>query len=295
MSDRLHLERWGAGGPVVLMIHGLGASRRYWSRVAGQLAGDCELFAPDLLGFGRSPWPAIDYRVEDHLDALDGLLARPEFEDQTPILVGHSLGAILALALAARRPDRFRGLVLVGLPCYRSPEEARRHVAGLGPLAYATVATPRVGAAICALMCFGRPFWRLVAPLLLPKVPSEIARDGVLHTWRSYSGTLRHGVLDLRIAEQADRVAPTGLAVRLLHGPIDREAPVETITALAERMGWALELLPGVGHAVPIERPERCAQTIRALAKPGLEERDTRQAGPLAAYHAHPAHHPLHR
>ena len=269
MTYQLHLERWGTQGPAVLLVHGLGASGRYWRLVAERLSGDLRIIAPDLLGFGRSPWPDIDYRVEDHLDALDGLLSRPELEDRLPVLVGHSLGAILALAWAARQPDRFAGLALIGLPCYRSPEEARRHVAGLSPLAYATVATPRVGAAICAVMCFGRPLWRLVVPLVLRGVPPDVARDGVLHTWRSYSGTLRHCILDVSVAELADRVASSGLPVRLLHGELDQEAPPDTVMELAERRAWPVELIPGVGHALPIERPERCAETIRALVLPG--------------------------
>ncbi len=196
------------------------------------------------------------------------MLELPELQNRPVVLAGHSLGAILALARAARHPDRFAGLLLIGLPFYRSAEEARRHVAGLGPLAYATVATPRVGAAICAIMCWGRPFWRQVAPLMLAGAPPEIAQDGVLHTWRSYSGTLNHCILELDVRAAAQQLATTGLPVRLLHGSLDREAPVEAIMGLARETGWELELVPGADHGLPLEQPRQCAEAIRELVGP---------------------------
>lgn len=195
---------------------------------------------------------------------LDGV---PEAaQREAPLLLtGHSLGAILALAWAARRPDWFDGLLLLGLPCYRSPQEARRHVAGLGPLAYDTVATPRISAAICALMCFARPLWRAVVPHLMPNLPREVAKDSVLHTWRSYSGTLTHCILDADTGAIAQRVAASTLPVRLLQGDRDREAPPEAVAALAEQAGWQLQLLPGADHGLPIEQPRQCAEAIRGL------------------------------
>jgi pimeloyl-ACP methyl ester carboxylesterase len=267
----LFTRRVGRSGPVVVLLHGLGASSQYWGPVAEGLAEQARVICPDLLGFGRSPWPEIEYRVSDHLDALDAgvLSARPESEPV--ILAGHSLGAILALAWIVRRPRRFSGLVLLGLPCYRSLEEAHRHIARLSPLAYATVAQPRLGAVICGLMCFGRPFWRLVAPLLLPEVPAEVARDGVLHTWRSYRGTLNHCILDVDIRDLAGKAAATGLRVRLLHGELDREAPPQAIRDLAKQTGWQLELLPGASHGLPVERPRHCADAIRKLALQGWD------------------------
>lgn len=99
----------------------------------------------------------------------------------------------------------------------------------------------------------------------MPDVPPDVARDGVLHTWPSYSRTLNHVILDLDVRALADRVAATDMAVRLLHGGLDREAPPEAIVALARRTGWTLDPVPGAGHGLPIERPERCAKAVRAL------------------------------
>jgi pimeloyl-ACP methyl ester carboxylesterase len=61
----------------------------------------------------------------------------------------------------------------------------------------------------------------------------------------------------------------TGAPVRLLHGGLDREAPPDTILELARRTGWHLDGVPGAGHGLPIEQPERCAEAIRGLVAPG--------------------------
>ncbi len=260
----------------MVLLHGLGGSGRYWRRVAEELAGRVRLFAPDLLGFGHSPWPKIEYRVDDHLDALDhtleqlGLVVDRDAESvgavPAPLLAGHSAGASLALAWAARHPERFRGLVLSGLPCYRSPEEARRHIAGLDFLAYATVARPALGRAICSFMCAARPLSSWVAPLVAPYLPADVARDGVLHTWRSYSRTIEHVLIEQDLPALADRIAPTGLPVRLVHGEQDHEAPADRVAELAQRAGWPLELVPGASHNLPINHPRRCAEAILAAA-----------------------------
>jgi haloalkane dehalogenase len=111
----LSVQRRGTGEPV-LFLPGLASSGRYWDRLAEEATGIAGV-APDLLGFGRSPKPGdSSYSVDEHLDALAPLL-----EDRS-VVVGHSTGAILAAALAARERPRVAGLLLLGLPAF--PDEA---------------------------------------------------------------------------------------------------------------------------------------------------------------------------
>lgn len=261
----LFIHRTGRAGPLVVLLHGLGASGRFWRPVAEQLAAEARVACPDLLGFGRSPWPKVVYGVADHLAALDSALDSLELEGEPAILAGHSLGAILALEWAAARPERFRAVGLVSLPAYRSAGEAREHIAALSPLARATVAQPTAGMLICGLMCAGRPLWGALMPFIRPDLPPEVARDAVLHNWTSYSRTLENVIVEHRLEPAAARLAEAGLPVRLLHGDRDREAPLEAIRDLAERLGWPLTVLDGRTHALPLEAPDACAATLRAL------------------------------
>lgn len=109
----------GAGGPVVVLLHGSGpgvSAWTNWKRVMPALASRFRVIAPDLAGFGYTERKAdLQYDIKlwsRHLMAfLDALgLAKVS-------LVGNSFGGSLALAVAARFPQRFEKLVLMGTPC----------------------------------------------------------------------------------------------------------------------------------------------------------------------------------
>ncbi|HJP69062.1 MAG TPA: alpha/beta hydrolase, partial [Sphingomicrobium sp.] len=108
----------GEGAPV-LLLHGSGpgvSAWTNWKKVLPVLAGDFRVIAPDMAGFGhteRNPELAYDIKLwVKHLVAiLDAL------DLQKVSLVGNSFGGSLALAAAARFPERFDRLVLMGTPC----------------------------------------------------------------------------------------------------------------------------------------------------------------------------------
>lgn len=266
-ADPLFVQRFGQAGRVVVALPGLGASGRSWRLVAQRLAGEAQLVCPDLLGFGRSPWPAAAYTVADHLTALDETLTNLGVANEPVVLAGHSTGAMLALEWAAARPERFSAVALFSLPAYRSPAEAHACIRSLSPLAWASIEKPRWGERICGVMCAWRPFFRRVVPLLMPGVPADIARDYVLHNWTSYSGTLRNVLVEHRAAPTAATLATTGVPVRLLHGDQDRIAPLVAVQELAERHGWPLQVVAGADH-LPVKRPEACAALLRGRCGP---------------------------
>ena len=266
MTASLVARTRGRAGPVVVLLHGLGASGRLWHPVVRYLPADLRLVCPDLLGFGRSPRPSVAYSLADHLTALDALLDRVIPGDEPVVLGGTSLGAVLALEWAAARPGRFLGVALIALPAYRTNAEARACVAALSPLAWATVHRPDVGEIICGIMCAGRPLWRALMPLLTPSTPADIARDFVLHDWASYYGTLCNVLLNHRVHPTATRLAEAGAPVRLLHGDGDRTAPVDAARALAVDCGWPLTVL-AAGHRLPLEAPAACAAMLHALVQ----------------------------
>jgi len=262
VTDTLFVRRIGNGGPHIILLHGLGASGQDWRLVAERLAPEARVACPDLLGFGRSPWPEFAYSVADHLAALDAALARIA-GDQPVHLVGHSTGAVLALEWAASRPARFETLSLFSLPVYCSADEARERIAALSWLAWASVARPEVGALICEVMCRARPLWRALVPFFTPGVPRDISRDYVLHNWASYSGTLTNVLIEHRIEPAARAVAAAGVALQLFHGGCDLVAPVANLQSLARRYGWPLHLLREADHYLPVLHPAACARVLR--------------------------------
>ena len=265
----LFSRTWGEGSPV-LLLHGLGASSRYWDTLAEASSGFAAT-APDLLGFGRSPKPPdASYDAACHIEALVPLLA------PGAVVVGHSTGAILASALAAVRPQAVRALLLLGLPAFGDEATARREVGRLGVLARLTVDGNPLARTLCVAMCRLRPLATAVAPLLMRDLPASIAADGSLHTWASYHRTLERVVLGRRVA---DDLRSASVPVRLLHGERDRTAPVHHVLALGGELcsaGVAAELQVVDGeHHLAVRRPAVVASALGQLlgARPSPPER----------------------
>lgn len=90
----------------VVCIHSTGLSGRQWNSLKAALS-DHQVFTPDLLGYGNNEWDeSRDYDLDAELAPLEELLAEP------CALVGHSCGGFLAMKLAARHPEKVKGLVV---------------------------------------------------------------------------------------------------------------------------------------------------------------------------------------
>ncbi len=257
MVASLFVHRWGRG-PEVVFLHGLGASSRYWQALA-QVSSGYAATAPDLLGFGCSPSPPdAPYDVACHLDALAPTVP------PGPVVVGHSMGAILAAALAAACP--VRAVLLLGAPAFPDEAAARRDIGGLGLLARLTVDRSPLARWLCQAMCNLRPLASAVAPLVNRDLPPSIASDGARHTWASYQRSLERVVVRHRVVP--DLVA-AGVPAVLLHGRSDRSAPVGHARALVEEVRRAgrnahLEVVEG-DHHLAVRRPEAVAGALARL------------------------------
>jgi pimeloyl-ACP methyl ester carboxylesterase len=241
----------------VLFLHGIGGSGRYWQPLA-EASGGYAGVAPDLPGFGRSPWPADStYDVDAHLDAL--LAVAPS----RSVVVAHSTGAVLAVALAARHPARVEKLLLIGAPLYEDLAQARREVRRLGPLARVTASGEVAGrAAMVVLHGLVRPVSRLL-PLGLPE---PVVEDFWRHSWTSYSRTLRNVVIGCPAAPQLGALT---MPCTLLYGTDDTTAyrpPADRLQQLNPRLR-VLEA-PG-GHHVAVQNPAVVADALgNVLATP---------------------------
>lgn len=107
------MERYGLGGPAVLLIHGFATSSFVWRNVGPAIAeANLTAFAVDMLGYGASDRPPeCDYGIAAQAEYLDRALTAVRVAKAT--VVGLDLGAAVALRLAASHPDRVERLVLV--------------------------------------------------------------------------------------------------------------------------------------------------------------------------------------
>lgn len=97
--------------PPLLLVHGFGASTDHWRKNIAELCNDFEVWAIDLLGFGRSAKPNWQYSGDLWRDQLYEFIT--QVINQPVILAGNSLGGYVCLCVAAQRPDAAAGLVLL--------------------------------------------------------------------------------------------------------------------------------------------------------------------------------------
>jgi pimeloyl-ACP methyl ester carboxylesterase len=114
----LHVAGDVGSGPPVVMIHGIASSSVTFERLVPLVEPYHRVISIDLLGFGESPAPEeATYTIAEHEAALartiDSLHLREPF-----VLVGHSMGSLIASRYAALHPRRLRKLVLVSPPVY---------------------------------------------------------------------------------------------------------------------------------------------------------------------------------
>ncbi|MFN3680987.1 MAG: alpha/beta fold hydrolase [Nitrospira sp.] len=105
-----YLDR-GMGHPLIL-LHGFSGSMWQWEHQQQPLAQHYRVITPDLLGFGLSDKPDIDYRPDQLVDFLTNFMDALAIPQAT--LIGNSMGAGLAMAMALDRPERVDKLVLIG-------------------------------------------------------------------------------------------------------------------------------------------------------------------------------------
>jgi haloalkane dehalogenase len=110
-STMAYREIGRPGAPVALFLHGNPTSSYIWRNILPHVAPVARCIAPDLIGFGQSGKPEIDYRFEDQVRYLDAFIAASGIS--SAYLVAQDWGTALAFHLAARRPDFIRGLAFM--------------------------------------------------------------------------------------------------------------------------------------------------------------------------------------
>ena len=250
---QLHTVAIDAGDTPVVFLHGLGGTARYWqSTPVMPVFPGAYTRLVDLYGFGASPRPWCRYTVARHLEALRRTLSATVPQ----VLVGHSLGAVLALAYAAHHPASVRGLVLIGLPQFGSRDDAatwfRQQPGGwiytnLLATMLACVVTRRVA--------------RGLLQYLVRDVPRVVAQDLVQHNAMSSATSLWNVIYRHDSVGDANAL-PTGLPVLCIHGRDDTTAPIHAIRTLhRHRSDWALLELDADHHPW-LRQPLACHAAI---------------------------------
>jgi len=123
---RLHVhvdQRPKKSRATIVLLHGMGNSGATWDAVVKKLPDDLRVISIDLLGFGESPSPRwLKYSTDIQAKAVMSTLLRLGFKRQL-IIVGHSMGSLVAVEIAKRYPMFVKSLVLCSPPLYNESQK----------------------------------------------------------------------------------------------------------------------------------------------------------------------------
>ena len=108
---RIQLAQWDGKGKPIFCIHGITANCRCWDVMASNLSPDHRVIAMDLRGRGLSESPDAGYSVAHHCKDILAIL--DDLKMEKAVIMGHSLGAFIAMAFGAQHPERVDRIILV--------------------------------------------------------------------------------------------------------------------------------------------------------------------------------------
>ncbi len=241
-----------AGAPVVALANSLGTDARIWDGVIARLAETYRVISYDKRGHGLSDAPAGEYRLEQHIDDLSGLLHHLGVDELA--LGGVSVGGLIAQGFALKHPGRLKALVL----CDTAPK--------VGDVA----------------------FWAARMDKVLSEGLGAIA-DGIMERWfspgfrendrvalagwrnmflradpKGYAATCA----TLRDSDLRSDIGRISVPTLVVAGEDDLATPPDLVRSTAEAIpGARFVSLPGVGHIPSIERPAELATLMADFFK----------------------------
>jgi len=241
MPDGLRIHEGGSGEPVLVLIHGLGATGDVWARWQPLLARRWpgRWLAPDLPGHGGSP-PLSGYSFDNLAAAVAGIVE----PGARAVVLGHSLGGVVGLALGSGRFGvPVQAVIGLGIKVAWTDEELDRAqaLARRPPAWFAS----RDEAAARYLRLSG------LAGLLPVQDPAVDA--GLREQDGRWGVAMDPGAFAVGAPDMAQLVARSRAAVTLARGEHD---PMNTDEQLA-RLNVPTRTLPDLGHNAHVESPER--------------------------------------
>ncbi len=244
---KLAYARRGQGSPMVL-VHGYPLDHSIWDPLAPFLEHNFDLIVPDLRGFGESEGKPGNGSVMDYASDIAELLQSIQIDKA--YIVGHSMGGYVALAFARRYAERLSGLGMVASQMAAdTPDRKEARYATAEQVMQSGVGT--------------------VAESMRPKLSSE-------KQWQDFARTLAlkqspEGVA-AALRAMAERPDSTDLfrgftwPVVIVHGDADQLIPVQRGRDMKAALPSAQYTeLPGAGHLLMMEQPERVAAALKSF------------------------------
>jgi pimeloyl-ACP methyl ester carboxylesterase len=244
---RIHFMAGGQGKPLVL-VHGLAGRAENWLPLIPELIrGGYRVYALDLLGYGRSDQPDVDYSIALESDILRQFLDSQNL--QQPDLAGWSMGGWVSLKFAAEHADRVHRLVLMdsaGLLFDGANADALR---------------PKTREQLAHMM-------QVLTPHPQP-IPGFVARD-ILRTFAENDWVVARSLQSMRAGRDLmdEKMREVTMPVLILWGREDVLTPLSVGEGLHRGMPQSvMYVFDGTGHLAPTERSPQIASAVLTFLK----------------------------
>ncbi|KAL4570683.1 hypothetical protein LXL04_026343 [Taraxacum kok-saghyz] len=277
-------EGYQDSGKNVIFLHGFLSSSFLWTETVFPELGNSKyrLFAIDLLGFGNSPKPReCLYTLNDHLEMVEKSVIQ-KFNLTSFHLVAHSMGCIIALALAAKHPNNLKSITLIAPPYFLSSKEEDASQISLKRLAYKTLWPPlmfgasfmtwyeHLGRGVCFIVCRNHTTWERTLKLITRKKKLNfLVIDLTRHThhsaWHTMHNVICGGAKMMDPCLEILRVARARVTV--VQGSRDQVVPVECSSNIKVKVPDAeVKVIKGADHrSVIIGREKEFANDLELI------------------------------
>ena len=249
----LHIAEDEGSGPAAVLLHGVASSSMTYENVVPKLSDSHRVVVPDLLGFGGSVAPAdATFSLREHVAAVRDTITALGLK--VPVTIaGHSLGALIAIRLAAEYPRLVKHLVVISPPVYL-PKDAvidpveRARVDGYLKLYHFMRDNPG--------------FTRAAAVALEALTPTKNYVELDEHNWEAFAKSLEQCVESQTTLTDLAQVRCT---IDLVYGTLDPFLSPSGLRAMERMRGVATTRVEGVDHPI---RPKMAQVVARLIATP---------------------------
>ncbi len=242
---KIYYETFGEGKPIVF-IHHLAGSYKSWTQQSYYFSKKYNVLVYDLRGHGRSSVPLSPYMIEDHVRDLNNLLEYLQIKD--PIIVGHSIGTLIALDFALKY--NLDKLILIGT-LYKSPdpESYRRYI---------SIANTYGMEALALYRKMNKEFSSALTE-------NQTAWNELLNIYRENSPIgYRYAVEGLLLAKNYEEdLEKIDLPTLIIYGSEDKL--IQNLEVLRKLKNHKESILPGFGHFLNFEAPDELNNAIASF------------------------------
>jgi pimeloyl-ACP methyl ester carboxylesterase len=239
-------------GPVIILVHGIASSAATFAHVVPQLSDHYRCISIDLLGFGESPSPEdATFTIEEHVASIAATVHLLKL-DAPFIVVGHSLGSLLAARYAATHSSEVSRLILVSPPIYVPPRQ---------------IGDPRVRARVGAYMRayeflrLNKEFTMATADTLRRLFQLDDILDVSEHNWRAFVLSLKNCIEQQTTISD---IASVRVPIDVVYGSLDQFITPGTMQIIEQMRHVTMHKVEANDHLVRKRLARRLVAVISA-------------------------------